>query len=267
MSAKNTTWVGGAVFGAVVILAAGWTFAISPAMTRADDAQTETTSVEGHNTALQRTLKKLKSQYENIDASKRDVAAIETQIPTTAQLADYLREVAAVTDASGAFIVSISPGVPVTVVPAEVTGSEAPAPTDTTTESPSDGSTTAPTESPSDAAPADASASAGTGIAGFVAVPVDITLLGHVGNVTSALASLQSSTSRLFLVTAMTGKGTDAKEASEGKPATAKGDLELTISGYIYVLQDTTASAPSDTPTTPGPLPQGDGSGALTKGA
>ena len=38
MAAKTTTWVGGTVFAAVIVLAGSWLFAISPQLTAADDA-------------------------------------------------------------------------------------------------------------------------------------------------------------------------------------------------------------------------------------
>jgi uncharacterized protein YlxW (UPF0749 family) len=125
MAGKTTTWVGGTVFAAVIVLAGSWVFAISPQLAAADEARTEQTVVEDHNTKLQSDLKKLKAQFENLDKYKSEVTALEVQIPGTAQLADYLREVSSLTTASGAFIVGVKPGVPIPVTP----GSD----TDTTT--------------------------------------------------------------------------------------------------------------------------------------
>jgi hypothetical protein len=257
MAGKTTTWVGGTVFAAVIVLAGSWVFAISPQLAAADEARTEQTVVEDHNTKLQSDLKKLKAQFENLDKYKSEVTALEVQIPGTAQLADYLREVSSLTTASGAFIVGVKPGVPIPVTP----GVDAAAPAATPTPQPSASSGAAAGTSDGGTAATSLAPTAGA-IAGFVAVPVDLTLLGTVQNVTNALDQLQNSASRLFLVTAISGKGTGAKEASEGRPATAKGDLELTISGYAYVLEDPAATpAPEgDTGRTPA-LPSGPGNG------
>jgi hypothetical protein len=226
--ATTTTWVGGAVFAAVLVAAGGWTFGVSPQLDAADVAETDTVTVVEQNAKLQRDIVELKAQFENLDTYKADVAALEVQIPRTAELADYLREVATVTEASGAFVVSVKPGVPLSVSDAP-----APAPAADAASEPAAGA-----EAPADTADATATAPVPSGVpAGFVAVPVDITLLGTVPQVATALASLQGSTARLFAVTSINGHGTEAKEASEGKPATNEGDLELIVSGFIYVVQ------------------------------
>lgn len=259
MAAKTTTWVGGTVFAAVIVLAGSWLFAISPQLTAADDARTEQSTVEDHNAKLQSDLKKLKTQFENLDKYKSDVAAIEVQIPGTAKLADYLREVSSLTTPTGAFVVSVKPGVPVVVAPGVDAAAPKATPTPSGTASAGTGGSAGTTTGDAATVPAPASGV----IDGFVAIPVDVTLLGTVQNVTNALDQLQSSSSRLFLVTAISGKGTGVKAASEGRPATAKGDLELTISGYAYVLEDPAAKpAPESDTGTPPALPSGPGNGS-----
>ena len=252
MDAKGSTWVGGAVFAAVLLLAGGWQFAISPALARADDARSQTAVVQGRNTQLQTQLANLKKQYADLDAYKANLSKLEVEIPGSAQLADYLRQVSTLAAASKAFVVSVNPGVPVPFVPAGAASAPQPVPTAGATASPGTSGTTAP----SGAAPA-----------GFIAVPVEMTLLGTVQNVTHALAALQGSDQRLFLVTALTGTGTSAQEATGGRPATAKGDLELKVTGYIYVLKDPSATTGRGGAATPAPLPPGDGSGATLTGA
>lgn len=270
MAAKTTTWVGGTVFAAVAVLAASWVFAISPQLAAADAAHAEQSSVEDHNAKLQSDLKKLKAQYENLGKYKGDIAALETQIPATAKLTDYLREVDSATSAAGAFVVSVKPGTPVSVTGAAAAAAAAAPPSAkpsaTPSASPSAGAGGAAAAAAAAATPAGTAASSAASVDGFVAIPVDITLLGSAQKVTDALDRLQNSSSRLFLVTALSGKGTDAKPASEGRPATAKGDLELTISGYAYVLSgppsDSPTPAPSGGSTAAPALPSGPGNGS-----
>ncbi|MGV8977524.1 MAG: hypothetical protein ACOH17_05720 [Cellulomonas sp.] len=266
MAAKTTTWIGGTVFAAVIVLAGSWVLAISPQLAAADDARIEQATVESHNVKLQTDLTKLKAQFDNLDKYKSEIAALEVQIPGTAQLADYLREVSSLTTPSGAFIVSVKPGVPVDIVPGADSAAPAPTPTPSASASASASPDSAAGTAEGDTATAVPAPTTGA-IDGFVAIPVDVTLLGTVLNVTSALDQLQSSASRLFLVTAISGKGTEAKEASEGRPATAKGDMELTISGYAYVLKNPAATpAPEGDNGTKPTLPAGPGNGSpMTK--
>lgn len=257
MAATRTTWVGGTVFGAVVALAGGWVLGISPLLDAAAESDTQRVEVEAQNAVLQGKIVQLKAQFENLDQFKAEVQALEVQIPPTADLADYLREMSTLAEAQGAFIVSVKPGVPLSVSDAAESAASAAA------------STTAPAATPEPTATEDATASeeateptvtaapTAPAIPGFVAIPVDINLLGSVANVANAMTALQTSSTRLFVITSITGKGTDAAEASEGKPATNEGDLDLTITGYIYVVQAPAVAPVPEDETAPA-LPGGD---------
>ncbi len=100
-------------------------------------------------------------------------------------------------------------------------------------------------------------------IAGFAQVPITVEVVGTYANVTAFLNDVQAGTQRLLLVTGLDAKKTDAAEASGGRPATADGDLDLLISGSLYVLQDQAAAATPEvtdpaTPPAPLPVPPGD---------
>ncbi|MCC2308413.1 hypothetical protein [Cellulomonas chengniuliangii] len=249
MEAKTSTWVGGATVVAVLLGFGGWSLAISPALTTASDTQAEALDVTARNEALERELVRLKEQHKNLDAYRGEVAAIEAQIPASAELDAFLRQVGAHAEATGAFVVSVAAAVPINFAPGEPVAPAAAAPAEGEGDAESDGSTDSAAET---AAPA-----AAPSIDGFVAVPVDITLLGNVFNVTRMLAALQGGDQRLFMVTSFTGKGTDEEEAGEGRPATAKGDLELTVSGYLYVLKGPVVTAQDGEDAPAAPLPSG----------
>ncbi|WP_456788505.1 hypothetical protein [Cellulomonas sp. P5_C5] len=244
MGGKTSTWIGGAVVVAVLIMVGGWFVAISPTLDSASVATADAESAEARNDQLRLQLATLKKQFEHLDEYKAELAAAQVEIPTEADLTGYTRQIDALGLAAGLTVVSVVPGVPtdvapvltqpepVVVDPAETTeGGEAEA-----TPAPADGEVVEPA-APTGPAP----------IEGFVAVPVDITVLGGVANATTFLSSLQAQGQRLFLVTALRGTGQGDAEASGGRPATKVGDVELTISGYIYVLKPTAASAPTGT--------------------
>ncbi|MBB2921860.1 hypothetical protein [Cellulomonas cellasea] len=264
--ASKTTWVGGTAFAAVLALAGGWTLGVSPQIDAADEAELQKVSVDAQNATLEVKLAELKAQYENLEQYRAELAALEVQIPRTAQLSDYLRQVSAIAEASGAFVVSVKPGPPVAISDAAAAGAApAPAAESADASAPAEGGEAA--EPTSDAEGTTAQpvppAVSGLNVPGFVAVPVDITLLGSVEKVTTALAQLQTGSTRLFLVTAITGAGTDAKEASEGKPATNRGDIEMTISGYVYVVESLDAPVEDEATEAPA-LPPADLTKPLT---
>lgn len=268
--ASKTTWVGGTAFAAVLALAGGWTLGVSPQIDAADEAELQKVSVDAQNATLEAKLVELKAQYENLEQYRAELAALEVQIPRTAQLSDYLRQVSSIAEASGAFVVSVKPGPPIAMSDAAAAGAAAAPPPAAETadagapaEATDGGEAAEPTDAEGTTAQPVPPAASGLNVPGFVAVPVDITLLGSVETVTTALAQLQTGSTRLFLVTAITGAGTDAKEASEGKPATNKGDIEMTISGYVYVVES--LDPPAEDGATEAPaLPPADLSKPLT---
>ena len=95
----------------------------------------------------------------------------------------------------------------------------------------------------------------------MVAIPTSIRVLGTYDQVRTFLGTVQTGLPRIFLVTGLDGSAQKAAEASAGRPATAAGDLELNITGYLWALPDTTAVDASAGGTTdgeaPAPMPQG----------
>jgi hypothetical protein len=133
---------------------------------------------------------------------------------------------------------------------------------------PSD-SATASTEDDAVATPAPAAAAAPEG---FVAVPVTITVLGPFLNSLAFLSDLQADP-RLFLITGIDGEGQGEAEAGDGRPATHVGDVEMVITGYLYVLSDPNAATGDTEEPADGSLPSLDpgksavGAGGAEEGA
>ncbi|GEK19974.1 hypothetical protein [Cellulomonas xylanilytica] len=252
MGGKTSTWIGGAVFVALLIMVGGWFIAISPTLDSAASATSDAEDAEARNDQLRLQLATLKKQFENLDEYKAELAAAQVEIPTQADLAGFTRHVDTLGVAAGLTVVSVVPGLPTDVAPVLATEPEA-APVDpaATAEgeaapAPADGEVVEPA-APTGPAP----------IEGFVAVPVDVTVLGTVANATTFLTNLQAEGQRLFLVTGFRGTGQGQADASGGRPATVVGDVELTITGYIYVLKPPAASSETgaETETETGPRP------------
>ncbi|NHT16219.1 hypothetical protein [Cellulomonas sp. IC4_254] len=261
---KRTTWVAGTVLLAVAILALAWFVFVAPVVEETSTVASDTQVAQDRNAALTNQLDTLKDQFANLQASKDELAVIAAQLPATANTSAFLRTVENLKNAAGTNVVDVQFGVPEDVIPAAAvadgTAAAAPA-TEGTTEggdTAAEGSADASTDTSTDTAAADPAAAAAPVIPGFVAIPVSVTALGNPVGVLTFLDALQQQSDRLMLVTNLQGTGQAEEEQSGGRPATAEGDLELVISGYIYVLKDTTTPATGDgtAPETPA-LPEG----------
>lgn len=248
--AKRSTWIGGTVFIALVMVAAAWFLAVSPELTDASETRDEAVLAAEQNELMELKILKLKADFEKLPEYEAQLVTLQEGIPADIDMADYLRELDAIGSARGVTITAVSPSSPEPVVIAQPAAASAPV-TDSGTQDDAtvstDESTTVPA-TPNPIAPD-----------GFTAIPVSISVLGSYDATLWFLNDLQRGTKRLFLVSGITGSSLDEQEAGGGKPATAVGDQELVITGYIYVLPDG-LGLPDDTeelvePPLPAPVP------------
>lgn len=229
--AKRSTWIGGTVFAALVIMAATYFLAVSPMLATASDTRAEVVSTQQSNDALQRKITKLAADFAKLPEYKADLAAVRVQIPVGADLSGYLRQLDAIAVAHSVTLTAVGPSAAQTVVPAAPAVAAAAAPA------------AAPTAEASAAPAADATGTAAAPAAnaapaGFAAIPFTMTVVGTYDNGLAFLSDLQNATPRLFLVTGLTGTSQPKADASGGRPATAIGDIELAVTGFTYVLSD-----------------------------
>ena len=232
-TAKRSTWIGGTVFVALLISAAAWFLAISPMFAAASESRAQTESTMQSNDVLALQVTQLKVDFAKLPEYKSELDSLRTEIPTGAELASYLRQLSEVATAHTVTITAVSPAPPMTfvpVVPVAPVVAVAPVPTetaDTTTEA----VTAAPVVASGPVVPA-----------GFAAIPYSITVVGTRDNALAFLEQVQKGTPRLFLVTGLTATAQEVAEAGGGRPATAVGDQELSITGFAYVLPDPLAT-------------------------
>lgn len=265
-STKKSTWVGGTVVLSVLLLALTWFVFIAPVVDETATAASNTEIAETRNTQLTTQLATLKEQFANLQSYKDELAAIEKQIPAAHAQSDFIRLMDRLATESGTNIVDVSFDAAFDVIPAQP-AEVAPAPTEEATAEESTDEESADAEESDDAAAdvAPVMPDVPAVIPGFVAMPVSITVLSNTPSAINFLGELQEQSDRLFLVTAIDGKGQDEAEATEGKPAVAKGDVELVISGYLYVMQDLNPIVEDEATEQPAPAapPVGDGTGAF----
>lgn len=210
-ASESTPWIVGTAAISAALLAIAWFLAISPQLAEAASAREQAFQEADRNSLLEVQIAQLKSDFENIDESRNTLARLQSQIPATFEQAAFNVELANVSLGTGAFIVDVtaSTSTPVLASLAAVPG---------------------------------VAAVAGAPV-GLYAVPVTVTILGKPTATLDYLKALQTSTLRLFLATGVSLTGQDETGASGGRPATAKGDAEIVISGYVYVLDQDAAPA------------------------
>ncbi len=232
------TWTGLAALLAVVLVAGAWFGLISPVLASTADTRDAVLNADAQTDTLTLELANLKKQYEDLDTYRAELSALEAQIPSTAAMADYRSALAAAASESGVTILMVSTGAPALsdVTPAPVAAE----------------STDAGTGDGADAASADAAARTATPAssaeARLVGIPLSVTVLGTYANSMSFLDKVQNQIGRLMLVSSISTTSQTDTPASGGKPATAKGDLELSLDGFVMVLPPAgTAPVPDDT--------------------
>ncbi|TQL04210.1 hypothetical protein [Cellulomonas sp. SLBN-39] len=238
---KSSTWIGGAVVVALLVVTAAWFLLIGPVLTAAAQTREQAEGVRATNDVMRDRIAVLSAQFEEIETYRSELQELRVSVPATADVADYLRDVQRAAEARGLTVTSVVPGTPEEFLPYAAQAAQAAAAAAAAEAATEEGSTDA-------AAPADvAPAAVDTGVpAGMVDVPVQLTVVGPYAQVVAFIDTLQHGTDRLLLVTSFTGTGQDDAEASGGKPATSVGDLEATISGYLYVLPEDGAATPTD---------------------
>lgn len=251
-NAKASGWAAGTAIIAVVILIASWFLVISPKLSAAQDDRAQTETVKQHTVVLSTQLATLKKQFDALETTRSDLAALRKQIPTSVQLTDYLRTLSDLATTHSVVIMSLTSGgaIPFVAAPAAIaTAAAAPKPTPTPTATAAAGIPAEPTDTPTATTPV-----ATGGVPGLAVISVSVTVVGTYQNILGFLSDVQSTTDRLFLVTGLTATAQQEVAASGGRPPTAAGDLELKVDGLAYVLQDLRGVDPVTPPVT-GSLP------------
>jgi Tfp pilus assembly protein PilO len=101
---RNRIWMLGVVLAAVVIVALGWFFGISPTLAQADLATSQAQSADAQNAAQQIALVRLKGQYDKLPELKSDLTKLQTAVPGTANLDDFLDQLQQLAQSTGVTI-------------------------------------------------------------------------------------------------------------------------------------------------------------------
>jgi Tfp pilus assembly protein PilO len=244
--ASAKVWIGGTVALAVLLLVAAWFLLIDPVVARAatDTAAAETQ--RDQNDLLELEIAKLAEQSTHLEEYKAELASLRVEMPSATDPANLSRDLDTMADGAGVTITSLQPSVPEMFVPTAATAA---------TSVTADAATVTDDDATNGTADA-AAAEETTAVAGFYQVPVSVTVMGSYDASVAFLRSLQDESGRLFLVSSITATTQEDQGATSGRPATTKGDVELAVTGYAFVLTDPSA-VPADDSAQDVPVPSG----------
>jgi Tfp pilus assembly protein PilO len=214
----------GVTLAAVVVVALGWLFAISPTLAQADLASVQADNTKAQNAAQQIALVKLKGQHDKLPQLQADLAKLQVAIPDAVDLDDFLDQLQQLAQATGVTIT--------TFTAAEATpygGNEAAATGSASSSSSSSGSSSSDSSTaPADASKTDAASTAQEGVkTRLYSVPISIVLTGTPEQV-MAFTDASQKGDRFFLVTSDTFTGSRDHPEDDGG----------TLTGFVFVVRD-----------------------------
>jgi type IV pilus assembly protein PilO len=214
---ETRKWTLGAVAIGLVIALAGWFLLIAPKRAEVADIQASTEAQEQTNTQLQTDIEVLKQQHKDLPEKQAEFAALQTKIPNSADMANYIRSMQQLAAKAGVGFTSLAPS-----EPAPLGG----------------------TADPSGALPLDT----------LAAMNLEMAVSGDYFQIVKFMNSLETAP-RYTLVTGYTiAEGEDTAEATSADSASSatSGEPELaaTISARIYLVPTAEAAGTSSAPTT-----------------
>ncbi|GAA2723700.1 hypothetical protein CAE01nite_11320 [Cellulomonas aerilata] len=234
----------------LLALVASWLLLFGPLLDQAAATRAQAEQVRDQNEALRASVDALRADFAHLAEYESELTALDAAVPSRATLTDLTRELAAAATAAGVTIVGmdVSTAVALTGEPVAPPAAAEGAASDTA-------ATTDPAAPAAPAAPPAGAAPVAPPVPGMVAIPLSIDVVGSVEPARAFLAAVQTALDRQLLVTTLAVKALEESDPTDRMPATAVGDVEVTVGALAYVLPRSDSE-----PTEDGvPLPGGSG--------
>lgn len=217
---QTRKWALGTALVVVLVLVASWFLLISPKRSEAADLRSQTASQLSANEMLRSQISILKAQSKHLPAQQARLARMQEKLPQAPELPSLIRDLTMAARQSGATLVELSPGEPVSMD--GVTAGAAPPGAESPATSP--------------AVPA-ATAAPGTPTESLLAIPLSLEVHGSFTDLKTFLSKVEE-LSRTMQVTGFT---VAPNEASAGATTTtggseaSDGSIKVTISGRVFM--------------------------------
>lgn len=220
---KSKIWMAGGALACVLVLIASWFLLIGPQRAEAAELEDQTASAQEANAALRLKIATLEKQFNELDSLKSEMDAIRESMPADVAESTLLREVQGLATGTSTTLVSVTTG-----DAAPLVDPNAP------TVAPPDGESASDESSPSDSV--SAKPAAATVETMVYSVPVTFVAVSSFQGSQAFLQNLQDNMPRALLVTDLTIQAREPGDEGAGRPIAANGDVELTITGNVFVL-------------------------------
>ena len=228
MVIDNRLWAIGTAIVVIAILVLGWFLGVSPSLAQAAISDDQRVSVEEQNVRHEATLAELKTQFENIDEYKTELAGLRRAIPAGGDLSTFIGQLQDLEAQSGVIVKSITTTDAVPFLNSAIVTTPA-------VEAPVDGAET------QGGAIETVAPTSGVNELNFVSIEVGLSVSGSREQVLDFVDALQLG-SRLYLVTGLSIVEDDLT-----------GTFTASVTGAVYVLlnaKDVPVAAEVDVPAT-----------------
>lgn len=231
-----------AVLSMVVVAVGGFFLAVQPQLAQTAAAHEQTTTVEQTNDASRAELVRLREQAAQLPSMRRELAALETSIPSKASLSSFIDELDGVAEASGMQVSSFTASDATAYAPPAAAATDSGSSTSGATAAPSAAATPAPTTAAatSPTAPQVVTDPAITA-QNLSVVPVTVAVDGTFDQALAFVKGVQAG-GRLFLITTISSTQKTGTDGGVGTTAT------WTFGGSVYVLDRTAGASSTATP-------------------
>ena len=208
---KNKFWVIISAILIVVILLAGWIFAIGPQYSLVSRTNSKRAAIEATNATTQARIIRLRSDYLGIEGLKSDLAVLKTSVPPTSSIPAFVTELNSIANLNGVTVKSLSVSDARQYAPAPATPAGS-----------------------SGKAPSPATTNALITSSNFVLVPIQFAISGDYAKVLNFVHDVQNGT-RLFLVSTFSSAGATNPKATSSKDKGMQ-QVDSSVTGFAYVI-------------------------------
>lgn len=226
----NRLWTIGTAVLIVAIVVMGWFLVISPVVAQGRAAESQVAQIQSQNAAKQSSMKVLETQFATLPEQTAKLAALQMNVPDSADLGDFLDQIQGLAAASGVTVTNFAASEATAYgsgAGAVVAPPAAPAPTSSASAAPGATATKGAAEGPAAVTGGDLSGKLFT-------VPISLAVTGSSQQI-MAFAEAAQTGKRFFLVTGVSFNG-------DGVTTTG------TVTGSIFVVREPLSpSAPAAT--------------------
>jgi Tfp pilus assembly protein PilO len=227
---RTAKWSAGTAALCAVLLVATWFLLVTPRRAAAAETRAAQAAAQQANDVLRAKLQQLRAQFADLPRTQAELAKLHQQVTPTADLADVVRSVSALSSAAGTTLEGIAPSAP-TAVGGASAGRAATGGTSNAVSGGASGgaASTAAASGSGSGSSADGTASAARGV---IDIPLSITVTGDYYQVVGFIRRVQTEMSRALLI-----GGVQINQEEAGAT------VRLNLTGHVFTLPETGTTA------------------------